>query len=290
MSPRPNVHEPPAATLVRVREGLDRNELTDRIFSGDLVAFEGLPSAARIVALARDVLAREFAPLDCMTAHENLDPAALKSRLLAARRRFASDPEVAARYAAMLIEAGCDPRETYRDRFVLRGVPPVRALDADTRVVLPAHRDTWGSGFPAQINWWMPVHPLVDGRTMVIYPDAFRAKVANDSEGWDWRRARQPGYPALPTAPASMLAGLSARPVLLEPGTLLALSGAHLHATQVNRTPLPRFSTDTRTVDRRDLLAGRGAPDVDHGRVPFACEWFRRLGDGSPLAINDLGA
>ena len=41
-----------------------------------------------------------------------------------------------------------------------------------------------------QINWWAPIAPLSEGRTMKIYPSYFRKPVPNTSESWDYDELR----------------------------------------------------------------------------------------------------
>ena len=120
---------------------------------------------------------------------------------------------------------------------------------------------------------------------MVIWPDLFDRAVPNTSAEWDLERLREdPGrYPLLPEC-RTPLDDAEAVPVLIEPGDLLAFSGAHLHASRPNGTGRTRLSIDTRIVDGGDALAGRGPANVD-GRAPrVVYEWFRGVADGEPLA------
>jgi len=266
--------------------GLSTAELHARVFSGEILAFQNLPGAAIISDRATAIFADVFDSVPIDDAHTVLAPSELKSALLQVRQHFARDRAVRAAYSQMLRAAGCAPETTYADRFILRANAPVADFARDTRMVLPAHRDSWGSGITAQINWWMPLNPLDVGRTMIVYPDAFARAVANDSDGWDWRSSGKAGVPRLPSVldPQDPALG-EPRALIVPPTTLVAFAGAHLHATAVNRTPLPRLSTDTRTVDREVWAAGLGAPDVDHGAVPPAVSWFNALADGSALTV-----
>ena len=47
------------------------------------------------------------------------------------------------------------------------------------------------------------------------------------------------------------------------PGGLILFSGAQLHETVPNTTDLARYSIDFRTVHLDDVIAHRGAPNVD---------------------------
>lgn len=177
---------------------------------------------------------------------------------------------------------GYDPDACYLDRIRLRVVPS--ASETHGRVIrpLPAHRDTWGSGILAQVNWWLPLYPLVPGRTMVMWPQLFRRPMANDSAEWDYevliQGARQ-DYPWLPVVTEAL--GDSGSPVLIEPGELLAFSAAHVHASTTDGSGFCRFSIDTRTVWAGDLAAGRGAPNVDGRMRREQWGWFARPGSAS---------
>jgi len=269
--------------IERVTGGLEGNQLTDRMFAGKLVVFEGLKGAGEVVRLARETVKSTFAPHDPLTVHEKLAAGDYKSRIGEMRRRFTEHDEARLAIEQLLVEAGCAPSTTFRDRLILRTVPPQRELHDDPRLVLPPHRDTWGSGLLCQINWWMTIHDLTQGRTMVVFPNHFSRAIENDSHRWDWRRVgKDPDYPRLPTADVTPDAR-DALYLVVPPGALVAFSGAHLHASVANKTGRPRFSIDTRTVDLDHLRQGIGAPDLDHGDVAPACAWFRRFGDGASL-------
>ena len=71
--------------------------------------------------------------------------------------------------------------------------------------------------------------------------------------------------------------------MLPPPGGILLFSGAQLHTSTPNTTGLARYSVDFRTVDARDLLAGRGAPLVDVHCTGTSARDFRNISDGSPF-------
>ena len=149
---------------------------------------------------------------------------------------------------------------------------------------VPPHRDSWGSGFLSQINWWLPVYPVTEDRTLTIFPAHWNKKIKNDSDGWDWRRAgKNADVPLLPTAQAAPDRTSEIR-LAVEPGTLVAFSAAHLHASVSNSTTFARFSCEIRTLSLDDLRHGRGAPNIDGGVVTPAFNWFRRFGDGEKLS------
>ena len=276
------------AAFVDCRGGLSPDTLHARLFAGDVLIFRGLTAVAALVDLVDRRIRGAFPEGPPETAAD-LPAAAFLARMAALRKAFDGDPEADAAWRGALEACGCRLRETFWDRRHLRANPP-GDTHHDNRVRnLPAHRDSWGSMVAQQINWWAPVYPLAPGRTLLIYPDVWNRAIANDSGQWDLdvlKRRRASGasaaYPSLPTAcnPAEWGAP---RPLLPEPGDIVAFSAAHLHASAVNDTGRTRFNVETRTVDAAMRRAARGAPNAD-GRAPrVAAHWFRHCETGELL-------
>jgi len=260
-----------------VSGGLTTQALAARIYSGRMLFFEGLAPVAALVSEARAILDDVFEGAYPPTAFHALGRDGFRKTMRQAQKRFAGSPEIARHWIDALIAAGVAPEATYRDRLVLRSAPPHETANGPGYGLLPAHRDSWGAGLDCQINWWLPIYDLTAERTMAVFPHAWERPVVNDSAGWDSGRARsESGYPELPTAREPLNWG-EALPLVAPTGTLIAFSATHLHATIPNATEEARISSETRTVDRRDLIAGRGAPNVDRGPVEPGTAWFHRL-------------
>jgi ectoine hydroxylase-related dioxygenase (phytanoyl-CoA dioxygenase family) len=174
---------------------------------------------------------------------------------------------------------------------------------------LPPHRDTWASNIMQQLNWWMPLEEIDEGRTMCFFPKLFERKVPKTSKSWDFnelRQSRKSGapYPQLPELDYSALAltenkeirsmlkskgeeeghsksksNSNAKPVVVDPGDVVIFSGAHLHASVVNTSGKTRYSCEIRSVNALDYKHGKGAPNVD-GRAPrVPLHWFHCVDD-----------
>ncbi|MCW8141750.1 MAG: hypothetical protein KIT58_22825, partial [Planctomycetota bacterium] len=128
---------------------------------------------------------------------------------------------------------------------------------------------------------------------VAFHPHHWDRPVANDSGEFDYYEWNAVGRAEAarhvtsdtrkqprPTAPALLEPSL--RPVVPAAGVVL-FSGAHLHSTVPNTTGRTRFSIDFRTVDLRDLLAGRGAPNVDSAPRGTSLRDFRRAHDDAPM-------
>ena len=274
--------------IERRANGMSHEELSEAVFDGRVVCFEQLSPVQALIAEARCIVTASFDDPEPLTAHQRLSQSAYETCYAAARREFQQNAKVARGMEAALAAAGLEISRCYRDRFVLRVSPPEAQYYQRGFGAIPPHRDSWGSGISSQINWWMPVYPLTADNTMAIFPAHWTKPIENDSDGWDWTRAgKDPEVPLLPTAKGMPDRSGEIR-LDIEPGTLVAFSGAHLHASVPNTTAYARFSCETRTVSVRDLAVNRGAPSIDGADVPPAYAWFRRFGDGELLRPPDI--
>ena len=260
--------------------------LSERLFDGALVVFSGIAPVARLVARARELLGEAFATEDPPNAETTLSGHEFRRRALQARRLVAGDDAIALHWRETLATIGYAADAVWQDRMRLRVVPSLAAPSHSNHRrlgVLPPHRDTWGSGIAAQINWWLPLYPLSAARTMLVWPDLFRQPVANDSAAWQFEQARaDKTYALLPTAAEPPAA--PAVPVVLDPGELLGFSAAHLHGGAADASSITRFSLDSRTVWEADRQHERGARNMDSGARTPRWSWFTRPTGGAEAA------
>jgi hypothetical protein len=242
--------------------GPRRSEL---VFAGDLLVFKDVPALVDLCTRVEVLI-------------HGTTPEELQSRF-----RADSDAEGCLRLA--LEHVGVDPAGTCWDRPYLRVQPPSQGGPG----TLGFHRDTWSSNVYQQVNWWTPIRPVSPGRTIAFYPAYWARPLANTSAGWDLeeiRAGRKAGrdVPLVPepTEPVDTAGELR---VVIEPGDLLAFSGAHLHASVPNSTAEPRLSVEVRTVSVDDVAQGRGARNLDGAAPRVPLDWFRRMTDGTSLAV-----
>ena len=262
--------------------GASPRSLGPALFEGRLVVFEDLPAVRMLARRARSILSDVFATDDPPAAENRLSAPTFRRLALEARKVIGRDDTVARHWRDTLASIGYLPEETWLDRIRLRAVPSRDDIDHPRLQALPPHRDTWGSGIAAQVNWWLTLYPLSDTRTMLLWPAAFRHPVANDSadRSFDaFRRGSGAEYPLLPVARESPPA--PAVPVSIAPGQLLAFSAAHLHGGVRDASGTTRFGIDSRTVWDPDRRAGRGAPDVDCAAGTEMWRWYSPPGGGT---------
>ena len=185
-----------APVVTAAQAPLDRK----RIHGGEILLFRQMPTMLALVAQARAMACKAFAPHAPPQAQQSLDPDQFRASAAVLRRFFMRDPQVRASFRAVIESLGLDPAATCADRLILRLQPSGASHRGRRMRDLPAHRDTWGSNVMAQINLWGPVFPVEPGATMVIWPALFDQAVPNTSAEWDLERLREaPGrYPLLP--------------------------------------------------------------------------------------------
>lgn len=265
---------------------LTQEALSEAIFSGQVLYFKRLQSMAEAVLEVQELLQSVFEPHAPESAHEFLRADEYQVRFDKAQKEFRASGRIRRHIHEAMDAAGAHLPHTFCDRLRLRASPPhqYNSGRAFLRSSTPVHRDSWGSAILSQINWWFPVFPLHRDRTLTIYPAHWSTKVANNAQGWDWRRVgKDSRTPRLPTAQAPIDDRDEIR-ITVPPGTLAVFSAAHLHAGVLNTTRLTRFSAETRTINLEDLLAKRGAPNVDGVGERPGYEWFHRVTDGRSLA------
>ena len=266
-----------AVAFERWKPGTTPRALSEALFDGALIVFDGLRPVARLVDRVRAILTGTFETEEPALAERHLSAVTFRRLAIQAREAVATDAAVVRHWWDALAVIGyrreARPGST---RIRLRVVPSRGDIEHQRLQQVPPHRDTWGSGIMAQINWWLPLYPLAESSTMLLWPDVFRHPIANNSGEWSFeafRNGRENGYPLLPVA--SRLPVRPRAPVLIEPGQLLGFSAAHLHAGVSDASRRTRFGVDTRSVWEPDHSAGRGAPNVDGAAREEMWRWFR---------------
>lgn len=267
------------------------DELRQRLYRGDLVVLTRLRALSRFVEYMRDELAGLFAPHDPEHAHEHIEPAGMAEILRSFKPRWIHAGRSRDLVRAIVAEAGFDAEYTHYDVPKPRTSFPAGHLTTGIAFAFPWHRDVWYSAPAQQINWWLPIFPVRETNAMSFDLANFGRRVPNTSRDFDYYRnnahrldtARSVGKEtqARPGA-IGHIADLEVIP-LPAPGQVLLFSGAQLHKSIPNTSGLARYSVDFRTVDTRDLAAGRGAPLADADCTGTAIRDFVSVKDESPL-------
>ena len=260
------------------------------IFSGTVLVYRSLPAMHDLVECLREITIQEIALSNPYSAESVLGSTEFRHRASGARRNVRENHDVARLYKKVLFEVGVDVSALFFDHFKLRLQPSDKSSQSRYMCDLPAHRDTWGSNIHAQINWWAPVWPVTADRTIGIFPALWNSPVPNFSSEWTYeelikslKHDKGNNYPMLPQCVISPPL-TEAVPIIIEPGDIMAFSGAHLHCSIPNKTGLVRISTETRTVSAHDLIFSRSAKNIDCEATISHFDWFRHIESGDSLA------
>ncbi|MEO1249808.1 MAG: hypothetical protein AAFW76_08215 [Pseudomonadota bacterium] len=265
--------------------GMPPDRLNADLFEGALIIVRDLAPLSDMVHRARTIVETVFDTDEPVSAEARLTPEQFTNAAKSARRQVDNDHAIHQSWIQVLEAIGFRPQAVFGDRMRLRIVPSRAQARSTSAMPLAAHRDSWGAGIMAQVNWWLPLYPIGPSRTMLVWPELFRAPVANTSKTWDLAEAiaaRKSGRTDVPLLPVTTAAPEAddAVPVDIEPGEMLAFSAAHLHGSVTDESGLTRLGLDTRTLWQDDLVHGRGAPNVDGQTQQLQWGWFKRLSDG----------
>lgn len=251
---------------------LDDEARRRRLYSGDIFIFSASPNTEALIGLAREMLEKAFAPHDPRTVHEHLTAEEAASILGKLKPAFIHHPECKRLIPLIMQDRGIDLEKLYFDVPRMRSAYPSHFLSSGIAYAFHPHRDTWYSAPMCQINWWIPIYPIDPDNSMGFYPGYFDTPVRNNSEiynYYDWNtRSRADAAKHVKSdtreqpKPHQELEGQSLR-YLPPPGGVIAFSGAQLHETVPNTTGVARYSIDFRTVHLDDVIARRGAVNVD---------------------------
>ena len=274
---------------VFVDPALPADSLRQTLYDGNLVILTRLQAVADFVEYTRDQLTELFRPHDPEHAHEQFDPAEMAKILGSWKPRFIHDERSKKLVSGIITEAGLPAEYTHYDLPKPRTSFPVGHLTTGVAFAFPWHRDVWYSAPAQQLNWWLPVFAAREDNSMSFDLPSFDRQVTNSSDTFDYYRNNAGRL----TTATQVTKELQARPgaldhkpahdlvVLPPPGAVLLFSGAQLHTSIPNTSGRARYSVDFRTVDARDLLAGRGAPLVDVHCTGTAIRDFHNIANGS---------
>lgn len=276
-----------------VNHNLSDDERRLRLFAGDLLLNTSGPATAALCNHAIGFIASAFSSLDPERAQFELPVEDFIARAGPLKTKFTNDSGTKDRIRDLLTEMGCNLEETYFDLPRLRIVPHGGYLSAGVSYAYKPHRDIWYASPTCQLNMWMPVFQIVPERAMSFFPSYFAEPVRNSSAAFDYGEWCKVGRQQ---AASQVTEDTRKHPLPLDPvsfsselriagtkGDMFSFSASHLHATAPNQSGLTRFSIDFRTVNLKDILSGRGAPNVDSRATGTTLGDFMRADDFRPM-------
>jgi hypothetical protein len=259
--------------------------------------YSAVPESLELVEHARALIAEAFGSRDPQTAQDEMPVDRFAALLADLKPRFIHHPRSKDLIRNLLGALQCDLDVTYFD------VPRMRTSTADNYLVtgisyaFHAHRDTWYSAPLSQLNWWLPIYPVVPENVMAFHPHYWDTQIRNSSRNYDyqeWNRTSR--YNAVthiqtdtrvqPKAEELVRLDPEVR-VVPEPGGLMLFSANQLHSTVPNTSGHTRFSIDFRTVHLGDIRSGTGASHVDSYCTGTSLRDFLRGSDFDPITEQD---
>ena len=267
-------------------------ERRNRLYAGDIFIMSATDRTRALIALARRMLEEAFAPHDPRTIHEHKTPDEVAAILGDLKPRFIHNPFCKKIIPQIMQEHGVDIDKLYFDVPRMRSAFPSHFLTSGIAYAFHPHRDTWYSAPMCQLNWWLPIYPIEPNNAMGFYPRYYSEPISNSSESYNYYEwnAKNRATAAQHVKTDTRVQPKATEPIepvtvrfLPPPAGIIIFSGAHLHESVPNTTNIARYSIDFRTVHYDDVLARRGAPNVDSRCTGTSIRDFLRATDLAPL-------
>lgn len=260
-------------TAIYLDKKLDDDSRRKLIYGGDVFVYSANEHSMALVEVARKLIADAFPGIDPRTAQYRYDVREFASVLAKLKPAFIHHPDCKKIIPRMLESIGCDLDQTHFDIPRMRSSTSNNYLTTGIAYAFHPHRDTWYSAPMCQINWWLPIFEIEAGNAMAFHPNYFSRSVMNDSDTYNYQEwntklrfnaVEQIGADTRPQPkPQEKIALDPEIVVVAPPGGMMLFSAAQLHSSIPNQSGVTRFSIDFRCVHLGDLIARRGARNVD---------------------------
>lgn len=250
------------------------DERRQQIYDGQLFVYSSRKSILDFVDFARSMIKDAFGDLDPLTAQDKMEVESYAALLGKLKPAFIHHPESKRHLQTIFADLGCDLEKTYFDVPRMRTSTNNNYLTTGIAFAWHAHRDTWFSAPPCQINWWLPIYELDSENCMAFHPRYWTDPVKNSSSGYNyytWNKLHRGENVAKMTKQDDRPLPKAIEPMQLDPqvrlicpvGGVILFSAAQMHSSVPNTSGVTRFSIDYRAVHLDDVVARRGAPNID---------------------------
>jgi hypothetical protein len=260
-------------TAIYFDQKMDDDARRRLLYAGDLFVYSANEHSLALIELARELIAEAFPGVDPRLAQHQYDVREFAAILAKLKPKFIHHPECKRIIPKMLAAIGCDLDMVHFDIPRMRTSTSSNYLTTGIAYAFHPHRDTWYSAPMCQVNWWLPIFDFEADAGMAFHPNYFDRSVSNGSDSYnyqDWNArmrfnaAEHVGQDTRPQPHAHEQLMLEPKTVVVTPpGGMLLFSAAQMHSSMPNQTGKTRFSIDFRCVHLGDLIARRGAKNVD---------------------------
>ena len=283
-------------TTVLTNPDIADDERRTRLYSGQVLVYSASPESLALVGHARNLITEAFGTKDPQTAQFDMPVEDFATLLAELKPRFIHHPESKELLKAMLASFRCDLDSTYFDVPRMRTSTSNDYLTSGISYAFHPHRDTWYSAPFSQLNWWIPIYPVVPENVMAFHPRYWGNPLLNGSRRYNYYEWTQNSRPSAAQHIKSDTREQPKpeEPVQLEPqvrvvpevGGVMIFSGNQLHSTVPNTSGRTRFSIDFRTVNIDDVQQRREAPNFDSECTGTTLRDFLRARDFERIAEN----
>ncbi|HLZ34761.1 MAG TPA: hypothetical protein VKP13_12135 [Nitrospira sp.] len=269
--------------------GLSDSLRREQLYKGRLFVFSPCASTVALCEFARGMIEEAFGRTDPRTAQYSMPVEEFVSICAPLKPAFIHHPRTLELVKGVVDELGCGINTTYIDVPRLRMVTHGGYLTSGIGYVHHPHRDTWYSAPMCQLNWWIPIYPCDAENAMAFHARYWSQPVRNGSSKFNYYRWNSDGRKnaakhiyedtrVQPHAEQSLELEPQIR-VVCPPAGIVLFSAAQLHSTVANTSGLTRYSLDFRTVNIDDVVARKGAPNIDSAPIGTSLRDFRRAAD-----------
>jgi hypothetical protein len=260
-----------------------------QLYDGRLFVFSPRASTIALCEFARNIIEAAFDRKEPRTAQYSMSVQEFVSICAPLKPRFIHHPGTLKLIKDVVEELSCGLDDTYIDVPRLRMVTHGGYLTSGVGYAHHPHRDTWYSAPMCQLNWWLPIYPFEAESSMAFHPRYWGQPVRNGSSGFNYYRWNMDGRKnaAKHITSDTRVQPRAKEPLELEPqvrvvcppGGIVLFSAAQLHSTVPNTSGSTRYSIDFRTVNIDDVVAMRGARNIDSAPTGTSLRDFRRAAD-----------
>jgi hypothetical protein len=265
----------------------------EQLYGGRIFVFSPRRSTVALCKFARDMIEDAFGHKDARTAQFSMPVEQFVSICAPLKPRFIHHPTTQHLLRDVVEELNCGAIDTYIDVPRLRVVTHGGYLTSGVGYAHHPHRDTWYSAPMCQLNWWLPIYPFDAESSMAFHPRYWSDPIRNGSSGFNYYQWNRDGRKnaamhihkdtrVQPRAEETLTLKPQVR-IVCPPSGIVLFSAAQLHSTVPNTSGSTRYSIDFRTVNINDVVAMRGAPNIDSSATGTSLRDFGRAADLAPI-------
>ena len=253
--------------------GVDDVTRRRQLYDGEIFVFSPNTNSLALCALAREMIEEAFGSLHPLKAQYSLPVEKYVEILAQLKPKFIHHPKSKEFIQEILKDFGCDLSKTYFDVPRLRSATSDNYLTSGIAYAFHPHRDTWYSAPFSQLNWWIPVYDICSENSLAFHPKYWTQPLRNGSNRYNyyqWNKDSRKNAASYiqedtrdqprPEEPVELYPQTR---LVCKSGGIILFSGSQLHSTVPNTAGDARFSIDFRTVHLDDIVARKGAPNID---------------------------